>query len=138
MKHKLRSAGALFKAADTNRVLFLLRAPQSSFGGKFAFPGGKIYPSETLTEGLQREIIEEIGFFPEILESAPLNYFLSDDNNFKYVSVIIKTPREFIPNLNKEHSGYAWVNIDNPIYPLHIRIKEMLNQELIKESIKKF
>ena len=131
MKHKLRSAGALFKAQDTNRVLFLLRAPDSSFGGK-------IYQSETITDGLQREIIEEIGFFPEIIESAPLNYFVSDDHNFKYVSVLIKTPREFIPNLNKEHTGYAWVDIDTPIFPLHIRIKEMLNQELIKDSIKKF
>lgn len=138
MKHKLRSAGALFKAQDTNRCLFLMRAKSSSFGGKLGFVGGKIYPSEKLTEGLQREIIEEIGFLPEIISSVPLNDFLSEDNNFKYVSVLIKTSREFIPNLNKEHTGYAWVDIDNLLYQLHLRVKELLSDELIRESIKKF
>lgn len=138
MKHKLRSAGALFKAQDTNRVLLLMRNKTSSFGGKLGFVGGKIYPSEKLTEGLQREIIEEIGFLPEIISSVPLNDFLSEDNNFKYVSVLIKTPREFIPNLNKEHTGYAWVDIESLVYPLHLRVKELLSDTLIRESIRKY
>lgn len=138
MGKKLRSAGALFKAEDSGRVLFVLRSMQKSFPNKWEFPGGKIYSSEYLTEGLKREIIEELGFFPEIIKYSPLNYFSSDDENFKYVSVIIKTPIEFIPSLNPEHTGYAWVNIDHPPYPLHIRIKELLDTSLIKDSIKNF
>jgi len=138
MTRKLRSAGALFKAEDTNRVLFVQRSLKKTFPHKWEFIGGKIYPSESLTDGLQREIIEEIGFLPEIINNAPLNCFLSEDKNFKYVSVIIKTPREFIPQLNSEHTGYAWVDIQKPPYPLHIRIKEMLDANLIKESIEKF
>ena len=135
---KLRSAGALFKAEDTGRVLFVLRNGQKSFPNKWEFIGGKIYQSEALTDGLKREILEEIGYLPEILKQQPLNCFISDDSHFKYVSMLLKTPREFIPSLNKEHTGYAWVDIDYPPYPLHIRIKELLQADLIKESIKKF
>jgi hypothetical protein len=43
MKHKLHSAGTLFKTQDTNRVLLLMRNKNSSFGGKLGFVGGKIY-----------------------------------------------------------------------------------------------
>jgi hypothetical protein len=52
------------------------------------------------------------------------------------VSVLIKTPLEFIPNLNKEHTAYTWVDIDNLIYPLHLRVIELLSDDLIRESIK--
>ena len=43
----------------------------------------------------------------------------SKDKNFMYYSFVYVTDKEFIPTLNNESSGYAWVNIGNWPKPLH-------------------
>ena len=44
----------------------------------------------------------------------------------------------FIPNLNSENDGYAWVNIETPPKPLHPRLREVLTSEVLIKSIKDF
>jgi 8-oxo-dGTP pyrophosphatase MutT (NUDIX family) len=132
------SAGALFKCTTTNRYFFLLRGTKSSYPSRFGLVGGKVHVGEKILEGLQREIIEEIGFLPKISKWINFNCFTSIDKRFSYHSILILTPTEFIPNLNGESDGYAWVNIDNPPRPLHPRLKEVLSSSILIDSIKKF
>ena len=132
------SAGALFKAEDTNRYLFMLRSSKSSYPSRWSLVGGKVHYDEEILEGLTREITEELGFLPEITKWCPFNCFISMDKKFQYHSVLMLTPDEFIPNLNSENDGYAWVNIENPPKPLHPRLREVLTSEVLIKSIKDF
>ena len=134
----LIAAGALFKAVTTGRYLFVMRSPKSSYKGTFSLVGGKVHVGEDILNGLTREVVEELGFVPEITKWISFNKFTSLDKKFTYHSVLALTPREFIPNLNKENSGYAWVDIDNPPKPLHPRLREVLSSSVLVDCIKRF
>lgn len=132
------SAGALFKSEESNRYLFVLRSSKTSYPSRWSLVGGKVHYDEEILEGLQREIIEELGFLPEITKWCPFNCFISMDKKFQYHSCLLLTPKEFIPKLNSENDGYAWVDIDNPPKPLHPRLREVLTSNVLIESIKNF
>ena len=135
----LVAAGALFKAMNTGRYLFVLRSQKSSYPSKFGLVGGKCHINEDILKGLTRECVEELGFMPEVKKWIPFNQFTSQDKRFTYHSVLILTPTEFLPNLNKENDGYAWISdLDNPPKPLHPRLKEVLSSSVLKDCIKKF
>lgn len=48
------------------KILCARRAPESTLGGMWEFPGGKVEPSESSTEALAREITEELGCRVEV------------------------------------------------------------------------
>ena len=129
------SAGALFKAKDTNRCLFVLRSSQTSYPSKWSLVGGKIHTNETIIDGLIREITEEFGYLPEITNWAPFNCFTSMDKKFQYHSCVLITPKEFIPKLNSENDGFCWTSLINPPKPLHPRLREVLTSNVLVESI---
>ena len=87
------SAGALFKAEDTERFFFLLRSSQTSYPSNWSLCGGKIHNDEHILEGLTREIKEEIGFVPKITKWCPFNCFTSMDKKFQYHSCLLLTPK---------------------------------------------
>jgi 8-oxo-dGTP diphosphatase len=45
---------------QNGRVLICRRPASGTFGGKWEFPGGKVRPSETPREALERELREEL------------------------------------------------------------------------------
>ncbi len=134
----LIAAGALFKCTKTNRYFFVQRSQKSSYPGRFGLVGGKCHINEDILKGLSREIVEELGFMPEVLKWQNFNKFTSLDKKFVYHSVLILTPTEFIPMLNKENDGYCWCKIDNPPKPLHPRLKEVLASSMLVDCIKRF
>ena len=131
------AVGALIKSRRTNRCLFLMRN-EHSYNGQFGLVGGKVKKEETVIEGLCREITEEIGFMPEIEKMARFTEFLSDDKEFGYFSAVIVVKDEFIPLLNSESSGYAWVNLHNLPKPMHPRVKDLFKNEIVVNSIERF
>ena len=120
-------SGALFYALNTKRFLFLHRA-QGRTGNLWGLVGGTNEKAETPWEGLKREIFEEIGTV-EIKKTMPLETFVSNDTNFLFHTYLCVVNQEFLPKLNHEHDGYAWVNFGQWPKPLQNGLKNTLNNK---------
>lgn len=127
-------SGGLFLARDTKRFLFLQRT-QKKTEGSWGLVGGKKEPLDTtLVDTLKREINEELGH-AEVEKIIPLELFISSDLKFQYNTYIVITPKEFIPCLNLEHSGYAWCNYNHWPKPLHRGVKNSLSNKINRVKI---
>lgn len=130
---KIRASGAIFLSIQTGRVMMVQRSERVSHSCKWAFVGGKIEEGEDVLGGLSRELSEEIGFVPHFLKVYPFDHFVSQDKRFEYSSVVILTPNEFIPMLNHENMGYAWITPPYWPRPLHPGARACLeNSGLVK------
>ena len=128
-------SGGLFLARDTQRFLFLLRA-QGKTAGTWGIAGGKKEPEDsTPYDTLIREIQEEIGFLPAIEKTVPLELYESRDELFYYHTYVLIVESEFIPQLNEEHAGYAWVGNGQWPKPLHSGLKTTLNGRTTRAKI---
>ena len=92
--------------------------------------GGTNEGSETPWEGLQREITEEIGELPSITKTMPLETFVSTDSKFQFHTYLCVVEDEFIPHLNEEHDGYAWVSFGHWPKPLHHGLRNTLQSKI--------
>jgi len=129
------SIGTIFFSTSTKRYLFLLRN-KDSHGDTWAFVGGKVERGESPIEGLTREIREEVGFLPSITKNIPIEKFTNKNKQFEYHTFISVVEEEFIPKLNKEHKGYAWVTIEGWPKPLHPGVFSTFKIEEIMGKIK--
>lgn len=128
------SAGIFFYSNNTNRFLYLLRN-DSRNPNNWGIPGGKIEADETLLEGLERECIEEIGTFPKNAKLIPIQKFIN--HTFTYHTFFCKLDSEFIPVLNEEHSGYAWLDANTYPKPLHPGLFNTINFDVVQEKLQK-
>lgn len=128
------SGGVFFYAIDTQRFLYLLRNdPKNS--GNWGIPGGKIEHGETLLEGVKRECIEEIGYFPDTAKLIPIQKFVN--NQFVYHTFFCKIDKEFIPTLNDEHCGYCWLDTIHYPKPMHPGLFNTVNFDVVQDKLKK-
>ena len=120
-------SGALFYALNSKRFLFLHRA-RGKQGNMWGLVGGTNEGAETPWEGLKREIVEEIGPI-EIKKTIPLETFISNDNKFSFHTYLCVVKEDFIPTLNEEHDGYAWVAFSQWPKPLHHGLRNTLQNK---------
>jgi 8-oxo-dGTP pyrophosphatase MutT (NUDIX family) len=120
-------SGALFYALNSKRFLFLHRA-RGKQGNMWGLVGGTNEGAETPWEGLKREIVEEIGPI-EIKKTIPLETFISNDNKFSFHTYLCVVKEDFIPTLNEEHDGYAWVSFSQWPKPLHHGLRNTLQNK---------
>lgn len=102
--------------------------------GVWSIPGGKIEDEETLFEGIKRECMEEIEFWPAKPKLIPIQKFVN--NSFIYHTFFCMIDDEFIPSLNKEHCGYAWVTINQYPKPLHSGLFSTINFDIVQTKLK--
>jgi 8-oxo-dGTP pyrophosphatase MutT (NUDIX family) len=129
---KNQSAGVFFYSSKTQRFLYLLRTDNRN-SGNWGIPGGKIENGETLFEGITRECEEEIGMFPSNAKLIPIQKFIN--NNFTYHTFFCEVNDEFIPILNEEHCGYAWVGGNQYPKPLHPGLFSTVNFDVVQEKL---
>lgn len=127
MDKKIVCSGALFYALDTKRFLLLHRT-QGKTKDLWGLVGGTNEGCETPWEGLRREIDEEIGS-TDILKTIPLETFVSNDEHFSFHTYLCVVKNEFLPKLNKEHDGYAWVSFGKWPKPLHNGLNSTLRSK---------
>lgn len=118
LAHKT-AVGTLFVSSETGRVLFNLRAPHKTHSMCWSLWGGMVEAGEQPKDALIRELSEEMGFLPEIEKTYPFDVYQSKDNHFKYYSFVSIVKEEFIPILNAESCGYAWIELGQWPRPLH-------------------
>ena len=129
MVNTITCSGALFYTLDTNRFLFLHRA-KGKRNNMWVLVGGTNEGLETPWEGLKREISEEIGSFPDIKKTLPLESFISADSKFHFHTYLCVVQSEFIPILNDEHNGYAWCSFTKWPKPLHHGLRNTLQSKV--------
>ena len=126
-----QAAGVFFYSTSTKRYLYLLRAdPKSS---TWSIPGGGIEEGETLFEGIERECTEEMGFFDPANKLIPIQKFVN--YSFTYNTFFCAVNEEFIPVLNDEHLGYAWVQEGLYPKPLHPGLFSTVNIDIVIEKL---
>jgi 8-oxo-dGTP pyrophosphatase MutT (NUDIX family) len=127
-----QAAGVFFFSKSTDRFLYLLRT-DSKNPGNWGIPGGKIEKDETLLEGVARECEEEIGYFPNNAKLVPIQKFVN--YSFVYHTFFCEVENEFIPVLNDEHCGYAWVGGGQYPKPLHPGLFSTVNMDIVQEKL---
>ena len=125
---KIICSGALFYTLDTQRFLFLHRT-QSRQADVWGLVGGTNESEEIPYQALIREIKEEIGECPSIVKSIPLETFVSNEEKFNFHTDLCVVESEFIPKLNGEHNGYAWVSFGKWPKPLHQGLRNTLQSK---------
>lgn len=112
-------AGCLILCPKTERVLLNLRAANKSHNLKWGLWGGMIEQDENPKDTVLRELEEEAGFLPEISRFYPFDVYQSRDNNFIFYTFVCVVEDEFVPVLNEESDGYAWINLGVWPKPMH-------------------
>jgi 8-oxo-dGTP pyrophosphatase MutT (NUDIX family) len=134
MKDQIVCSGALIYAKSTQRFLLLQKA-QGKHSGTWGLVGGTNMEGETAWQGLQREIVEEIGTVPAILKTIPLETFVSNDSVFNFHTYLCVVENEFVPTLSKEHNGWAWANMDHTPKPLHQGLRSSFGNRTIRTKL---
>ena len=135
LKDKIVCSGALFYAKSTKRFLLLQKAHGKHLG-TWGLVGGTNLQNENPWQGLQREIVEEIGAIPKILKTIPIETFVSNDTVFNFHTFLCVIEDEFVPVLSSEHVGWAWVTIDYAPKPLHQGLRNSFSSRTIRTKLK--
>lgn len=136
MEHRIvKAVGVCFYANATGRYLFLLRNDER-YPGSWGLPGGKLDPGENLLECLLRECEEELGSVPAYNRLVPLEKFTSQDQSFVYHTFWCDVDQEFVPVLNQEHTGYAWIASGSWPRPMHPGLWNTLNLETVQDKLR--
>jgi len=131
----VNAVGVWFYAQSTQRYLYLMRNDRRN-AGSWGLPGGKVNPGENLLDAVCRECQEEMGFMPEHLHLIPVEKFTNSESTFCYHTFWCATPAEFVPVLNHEHMGYAWLQSGHWPRPMHPGLWNTVNADVIQEKIR--
>lgn len=132
--NNVKAVGVWFLAQQTNRYLFLMRN-DTKHPNVWGLPGGKVINGETLLDGIKRECTEELGFFPSYQQILPLETFTSADGLFSYYTWVCIIDKEFIPTLNHEHFGYAWMDRNVWPRPMHPGLWNTITVEAVRNKL---
>jgi len=130
----VNAVGVWFYSTSTDRYLYLLRN-DPRHPNTWGLPGGKVDGNETLIQAIKRECNEEMGLVPEYEKLIPLEKFTSADGKFVYHTFFCTVANEFIPTLNEEHNGWAWISAGSWPKPLHPGLWSTINFDVVQEKV---
>ena len=130
----MRAVGVWFYSVSTQRYLYLMRRDAKN-PHCWGLPGGKVHSSESLLDAMQRECEEELGQFPDYIRLIPLEQFTSADDVFHYHTFFCSIAQEFLPRLNHEHLGYAWIDSSAWPRPMHPGLWTTVNFAAVQHKI---
>jgi len=134
LRDKIVCSGALIYARNTHRFLLLQKA-RGKHQGTWGLVGGTTIEGENPWQGLQREIVEEIGSLPSIIKTIPLETFVSNDAVFNFHTYLCLVDDEFVPVLSDEHCAWAWGILDQSPKPLHQGLKNSFSNKAMRTKL---
>lgn len=129
----IRAAGILIISKE-GKGLFVQRSASGDLTGSWEIPGGKLEEGEDSLAAAIRETFEETKFkapkakltlwtrriwAPPVPDAVPGTLAAMNPTPVDFTTYILRGVDEFIPELNEEHSAYAWAPLDQPPQPLH-------------------
>lgn len=130
----VNAVGVWFYAMDTSRYLYLMRN-DPKHPGSWGLPGGRMEPGESLRDAMFRECREELGFVPDFVRLVPIEKFTTVDGVFAYHTFYCSVGKEFVPVLNHEHLGYAWIDSGTWPKPMHPGLWSTVNFDAVRDKI---
>jgi 8-oxo-dGTP pyrophosphatase MutT (NUDIX family) len=130
----VNAVGVWFYAVATGKYLYLMRK-DPKHPDTWGLPGGRIEAGETLIQTIERECQEELGSMPEYLRLIPLEKFTTADHVFAYHTFFCIVKEEFVPVLNHEHQGYAWIQSGTWPRPMHPGLWSTVNFDAVQNKI---
>jgi len=133
----IKAAGIMF-LTDAGETLLLKRGPGGDWPGAWCFPGGHQEDDETTEQAAKRECVEELGFLPDgerrvwtrriseneaPIPSENINPQPAIGESVDYTTFIQHVKDRFDPELNGEHTAFAWCKVSTPPEPLHPGVK---------------
>lgn len=115
---KRKASGVLIIARDTGNVFLMQRGNGGKHPLTWAMLSGEIEVGEVPLEGLKREVGEEIGINPEIIEYHYVHTEKTSELDFYYFLGF--TDNEFEAKLNFENVDWGWFeksSLPKPLYP---------------------
>ena len=130
----VNAVGVWFYSTSTRRYLFLLRN-DARHGQCWGLAGGKCEPGETLLTTIHRECKEELGLDFVNAKFLPIEKFTSADSRFAYHTFFCQVDREFVPDINHEHFGYAWLDAGIWPAPMHPGLWSSVNFDEVRTKM---
>jgi len=130
----VNAVGVWFYAVDTGRYLYLMR-DDPKHPDTWGLPGGRIESGETLLQAIVRECKEELGTMPKYIKLVPLEKFTTADQHFAYHTFFCSVATEFVPVLNHEHTGWAWLASGIWPKPMHPGLWSTVNFDAVRNKI---
>lgn len=132
---QLQAAGLLVVAADTRRILTILRSAKVVDPNVWCSAGGKIEKGETPRQAAVREFQEEVGILAEVKLFKGMVY---ESETLKFYNHIGLVEAEHYPHLNWESSGYAWTTVDLIPRPWHYGLEAQLEDSYTRSLLDRF
>jgi ADP-ribose pyrophosphatase YjhB (NUDIX family) len=130
----VNAVGVWFYAINTGRYLYLMR-DDPKHPDTWGLPGGRMEPGESMIEAMSRECQEELGAMPDYIKLVPLEKFTTADQQFAYHTFFCSVANEFVPQLNHEHTGWAWIVSGVWPKPMHPGLWSTVNFDAVRDKI---
>jgi hypothetical protein len=76
-----------------------------------------------------------LGFVPNFMRLVPIEKFTTVDGVFVYHTFYCTVEQEFVPTLNHEHLGYAWIDSGTWPKPMHPGLWSTVNFDAVRDKI---
>lgn len=130
----VNAVGIWFFSHASRRYLYLLRN-DTRHPDSWGLPGGKCNRGESLLDGILRECWEELGMRFDQSKFLPIEKFTSVEGTFVYHTFFCAVETEFVPVLNDEHQGYAWLDSGVWPRPMHPGLWNTVNLDAVQQKI---